>query len=77
MSEITLVIGVISLCITIMGMVGGGIWIVATVKATTSQLVHTVEELTASVRGLTARLDTLETDHKETQARIKALEQGS
>jgi len=76
MSEITLVIiGVISLCLTIMGMVGGGIWVVATVKATTSQLVTTVQDLTASVKGLTARIDILETDHKDTQERIAALEQ--
>jgi prefoldin subunit 5 len=59
-----------------MGMVGGGIWIVATVKATTSQLVKTVEDLTASVKGLTARIDSLEHDHAETQARIAQLEGG-
>lgn len=76
MPAFTLVIGVVSLCITIMGMVGGGVWIVATIKTTMSQMGHTIEELTAGVRDLTDRLNVIEMDHKETQQRIKALEQG-
>lgn len=64
---------------TIVSAVGGGIWIVATMKQTISQLVDSVtklnsstERLTDSVNKLGDRVDHLEHDHEQ---RLMALEQ--
>ena len=64
----------LSLVITLISMVSGGVWIVATVKATTGQLVKTVTDLTNSVNRLAERIDDLEHDHANTRERIARLE---
>ena len=55
-------------------MVSGGVWIVATVKATTAQLVKAVQDLTASTNKLAERIDSLEHDHADTRERVARLE---
>lgn len=72
--EASIAIGLVSLAITVIGMICGGVWIVATVKATTSQLVEAVKALTASTNKLAERIDDLEHDHADTRERLARLE---
>ena len=71
---IGLIIGLITLGLSLIGMVSGGVWIVATVKATVSQLVEAFKGLAASVDRLTGRIDELEHDHADTRERVAKLE---
>ena len=73
----SLVIEIVALCLTALGMVVGGVWIVANVKATTTQLIQTVKALTASVNRLAERIDELEHDHADTRERVAKLEGSS
>ena len=72
--EASITISLVSIAITVLSMVCGGVWIVATVKATTTQLVQTVEALTKSVNRLTERIDDLEHDHADTRERLAKIE---
>lgn len=72
--EASLAVGLTSLALTLAGMIAGGVWIVATVKATTSQLVRAVDKLTAELHKLSARIDSMEHDHADTRERVARLE---
>lgn len=55
-------------------LVGGAIWVVATIKQVVLGLRASMEALTESVNGLAKRISDLEDEHSMTRERIAKLE---
>ena len=65
--NVTIVIEIVALSLTLMSLVGAAVWTVATVRAV-------VNQLTGAIDRLTARIDAMEVEHVDMRERVARLE---